>query len=166
MERFKWLAAIIAAHPDHKLVGRTRLQKTVKLLQRLGAPLDYSYMLHFYGPYSEDLQAEIGLIENLGLIKEEPHTNHDGVPYYILEATESAQRFANNPEMKPFLGPIEIMSQTELVVLELAATYDAFKELGADDNEAMMRLRRKKGEKCNEGRVEKALELLKAIGLN
>ena len=47
-EKFRWLAAVIAAHPGHKVVGRTRLQKTVKLLKQLGAPLDYDYMIHFY----------------------------------------------------------------------------------------------------------------------
>ena len=26
-ERFRWLAAAIAAHPDRKVVGRTRLQR-------------------------------------------------------------------------------------------------------------------------------------------
>ena len=64
MEKFRWLAAVVAAHPEHKVVGRTRLQKTVKLLQRLGAPLDYDYTIHFYGPYSEGVQADIGLLEN------------------------------------------------------------------------------------------------------
>jgi len=56
MERFQWLAAIIAAHPGNKVIGRTRLQKTVKLLQRLGVTTDFTYKLHHYGPYNEDLQ--------------------------------------------------------------------------------------------------------------
>lgn len=67
-EKFLWLAAVIAAHPEHKVVGRTRLQKTVKLLQRLGAPMDYDYMIHFYGPYSEGVQADIGLLEAFGFV--------------------------------------------------------------------------------------------------
>lgn len=65
MERFQWLAAVIAAHPEHKVIGRTRLQKTVKLLQRLGVPTRFGYKLHHYGPYSEDLQSEIGLLQIL-----------------------------------------------------------------------------------------------------
>lgn len=52
-ERFRWLAGAIAAHKDRKVVGRTRLQKEIKLLQRLGFPTEYSYTLFFYGPYSE-----------------------------------------------------------------------------------------------------------------
>ena len=37
---FWWLAGVIAAHDGRRVVGRTRLQKTVKLLQRLGLPTD------------------------------------------------------------------------------------------------------------------------------
>ena len=85
-EKFHWLAAVIAAHPDHRVIGRTRLQKTVKLLQRLGAPLDYDYMIHFYGPYSEGVQSDIGLLENLGFVTEKTRTKDDGSPYFILEA--------------------------------------------------------------------------------
>jgi hypothetical protein len=47
----------------------------------------------------------------------------------------------------------------------LAATYDAFREAGSDHEEAIKRLRRKKGSKCDNGNQEKALELLVALGL-
>src|SRR5437868_10384069 len=97
-ERFRWLAAAIAAHPDRKIVGRTRLQKEIRLLQRLKFPTEYSYTLHFYGPYSEGLHAEIGLLENLGLIEEEAQTSREGTPYYILRAKAEAAL----PEIKKF----------------------------------------------------------------
>ena len=80
MESFRWLAGVIAAHPDQQVVGRTRLQKEIKLLQRLGLPTDYSYSTHFYGPYSEELQAEIGLLESIGIVTEEEHTSRDDTP--------------------------------------------------------------------------------------
>jgi len=46
-ENWRWLAAVIAAHPNHEVYGRTRLQKTVWLLQSMGMPTDYVYSLHF-----------------------------------------------------------------------------------------------------------------------
>lgn len=165
MERYQMLAAIIAAHPDHKVCGRTRLQKTIKLLQRLGAPLDYSYMIYFYGPYSEDLQSEIGLLENLDLIKENL-VGGGGNLYYVLEATAHATPLADLSEIDPFRDPIETMSKTDTVILELAATYDAFKEMGANAKKAMEQLKRKKGNKCNGGNAEKAIKLLKTLGIN
>jgi hypothetical protein len=35
VEQERLLAAVIAAHKDRQVTGRTRLQKTIKLLQRL-----------------------------------------------------------------------------------------------------------------------------------
>ena len=39
VEKFRWLAGVIAAHGDRKVFGRTRLHKTIKLLQARGSPL-------------------------------------------------------------------------------------------------------------------------------
>lgn len=163
-EKFFWLAAVIAAHPEHKVVGRTRLQKTVKLLQRVGAPLDYDYMIHFYGPYSEGVQSDIGLLENLGLVREREVAGQDA-PYFVLEATDTAKPLAERDDVKRYGSAIEAMSNTDAVVLELAATYDAFREMGSDHAAALERLKRKKGQKCAGKRVEKALSLLRSLKL-
>lgn len=165
MEKFKWLAAVIAAHPDHKVVGRTRLQKTVKLLQRLGAPMDYDYMIHFYGPYSEGVQADIGLLETFGFVEEKQHIAQDGSPYFVLHAMEPATALVKRPDVTKFTAAIQTMSEADPVVLELAATYDAFRESGQDHKSALERLERKKGVKCEQGRTDKALDLLKKLGL-
>src|SRR5580704_1150437 len=89
IENSRWLAAIIAAHPNHEVIGRTRLQKTVWLLQRLGLPTDYVYSLHFYGPYSEEVKSDIGFAEQLGLISEEQKVGMNGTEYFILRAPAS-----------------------------------------------------------------------------
>jgi uncharacterized protein YwgA len=162
IERFRWLAAAIAAHPEGKVVGRIRLQKEIKLLQRLKFPTDYSYTIHFYGPYSAGLHAEIGLLEALGLAKEEQRVSQDSTPYYILEAQPGAERADS---IKPFQQYIDRMADADPTVLELAATYDMFRATGSDHNEATARLRRKKGSKCDGGNERKALELLNSLGL-
>jgi uncharacterized protein YwgA len=162
IERFRWLAAAIAAHPNGKVVGRLRLQKEIKLLQRLKFPTDYSYTIHFYGPYSEGLHAEIGLLEALGLAKEEQLFSQGGMPYYVLEALPGA---ASPDSIKPFLKSIEQMAAEDPTVLELAATYDMFRTTGSDHEEAIARLRRKKGSKCEHGNERKSLELLNSLGL-
>lgn len=166
MEKFKWLIAVIAAHPDHTLFGRTRLQKTIKLLQRLGAPIDYDYTMHFYGPYSEGVQADIGLLAKLGLVEETAHVGQDGAPYYVLKAEGAALSDADRDEIGQYQEAIDTMSKADTVVLELAATYDAFRAMGSDHEQAMERLRRKKGQKCDDGRAEQAIELLQTIGLD
>ncbi|MHC4398492.1 MAG: hypothetical protein ACYTG0_02305 [Planctomycetota bacterium] len=161
-EDYRWLAALIAAHPDRQVVGRTRLQKTVRLLQRLGFPTRYRYSLYFYGPYSEDLQAEVDLLEVLELVGEKLHFSQEGTPYYIIRVSEDASL----PDVKRYQVFIDRLAKEEPVVLELAATYDAFRELGCDHDQALERLRRKKQQKCAEERDTQALELLSDLGLS
>ncbi len=159
---FWWLAAVIAAHTDRRVVGRTRLQKTVKLLQRLGLPTDYLYTMFFYGPYSQGVFAEIRLLDRLGLISEEEHASgENAAPYFVLQAKPEAAM----PELAKWQPAVDRMEQADLVVLELAATYDAFREMGSDPAEALGRLRHKKGAKCSEGRERRALDLLRQLGL-
>jgi uncharacterized protein len=158
---YEWVAAVIDAHPSHKVCGRTRLQKTVKLLQRLGLPTSYGFTIHYYGPYSEDLQSDIGLLEQFGLVSEEGQVNQQGDPYYVFRANSGAEL----PDVSQFKTATDKIAQADAIVLELAATYDAFLELGADEAEAMERLRRKKGRKCEEGRAERALSLLNELKL-
>ena len=161
IENYHWLAGLIAAHPGRQVVGRTRLQKTVKLLQRVGFPTDYRYTIFFYGPYSEDLQTEVDLLGCFGLIHEQDHVSRDGTVYYTIRAEQAA----GLQQIEPFLPVINDLSNADAVVLELAATYDAFRELGCNHKEALQRLRRKKGNKCDEGRDTQALKLLKKIWL-
>jgi uncharacterized protein YwgA len=161
MERYRWLAAVIAAHPRRQVYGRTRLQKTVRLLQSLGLPTNYSYKNYFYGPYSEALQGEIGLLEQFGLVNEDAQSAQDGSVYYLLRATEDAAA----EEIEGFQSFIELFSGADLVVLELAATYLSFREMGSNHEQAEEALRLKKGRKCDGGNQEAALELLRQIGL-
>jgi|SRR5579871_42593 len=159
-EPFRWLAAVIAAHPKHTVYGRTRLQKTVKLLQRLGLPTDYSYSMNFYGPYSEDVQSDIRLLERIGLVAEE-QKEMDAAQLYVICAEEAAIL----QEVEQFQPYINTMDRADPIVLELAATYDAFRERGLSHEESLDRLRQKKGEKVNGGREQAALELLSTLGL-
>jgi uncharacterized protein len=157
-----WLAAVVAAHEGRQVVGRTRLQKTVKLLQRLGLPTDYLYTIFFYGPYSEGVFRDIQLLGQMGLITEEERSSPEGsAPYFVLRAAEQAAM----PELERWAPAVRRMEQADLVVLELAATYDAFREMGSDHAEALARLRHKKPSKCSEEREGRALDLLRELGL-
>lgn len=157
-----WLAAVIAAHEGRRVVGRTRLQKTVKLLQRLELPTDYLYTIFFYGPYSEGVFRDIQLLHQMGLISEEERNNPDGsAPYFVMQASEQAAM----PELERWSPAVRRMEAADLVVLELAATYDAFREMGSDHAEALARLRHKKPSKCSEEREGRALDLLCELGL-
>jgi uncharacterized protein YwgA len=159
---FWWLAAVIAAHEGRRVVGRTRVQKTMKLLQRLSLPTDYLYTIFFYGLYSEGVFHDLRLLTELGLIREEERAAQEGgSPYFILQANAEAEM----AEVVRWRSAIERMERADLVVLELAATYDAFREMGSDHTEGLARLRHKKAAKWTEERERRALELLRQLGL-
>lgn len=161
IETFRWLAGVIAAHPDSKVVGRTRLQKTIRLLQRIGLPTEYPYKLFFDGPYSDGLRSGVAVLESLQLAEEEECLGHDGTPFFVVKAKPDARL----PQIAKYQPVIDRLANEQPVILELAAAYDVFRELGSDHKLALERLRRKKGEKCAAGRESQALELLGAIGL-
>jgi uncharacterized protein YwgA len=161
IEKFMYLAGIIAAHEGGEVVGRTRLQKTVKLLQRVGLPTDYDYVLFFYGPYSEGVKSDLGLLGVLELVEEEEHANPNGNTWYTIRARTEVDLAA----LRPYLPKLKKLEQSDAVPLELAATYDMFRELGSDHTEALARLRRKKAEKCTKSNVAQALSLLGSLGL-
>lgn len=161
MENYRWLAGLIAAHPNGRVVGRTRLQKEVKLLQSLAFPTDYAYMIHFYGPYSEGLNSDIGLLESMGFLTEQECVSQEGNPYYIINACDDAP----SADVSEFDEQISLMKDADSVVLELAATYDAFRDTDADHEDALRRVRRKKGSKCDGGNLETALKLLDDLGI-
>jgi Dynamin family len=60
---------------------------------------------------------------------------------------------------------IDLMQNADAVVVELAATYDIFRTMKSNHEDAMMRLRRKKGSKCDNDNDKQALELLRELGL-
>jgi uncharacterized protein YwgA len=161
MENYRWLAGLVAAHPNGQVVGRTRLQKEVKLLQSLGFPTDYAYMIHFYGPYSEGLHSDIGLLEGMGFVTEQQRFSRDDNPYFIIKACPGSP----SADVSEFNAQISLMTSSGSIELELAATYDAFRDTGADHEDAVQRVRRKKGSKCDDGRLEAALTMLGKLGL-
>ena len=160
IEDYRLLAAVIAAHKGRMVVGRTRLQKTIKLLQRLGLKTSFGYSIHFYGPYSEDLQAGLTLLRVIGLASEEPHHTPEGTTYYVITASEDADPGLVADHQQE----INRMAAADPTVLELAATYDAFRDQGSNHDQAMARLKAKKGSKCNDGNDQKALQLLNELG--
>ena len=160
IEQFRWLAGLIAAHPERKVVGRTRLQKTIYLLQLKGFPTDFSYSLHFYGPYSDGVNMGLRIVKQLGLVAEEQRSGQEN-DYSIFRATEEAVL----PQMSQFQPWLALIQASADVPLELAATYIAFRQMGYPEAEAMERTRLKKGAKCTPENLEIARSLLQELKL-
>ncbi len=160
LDNIEILGGIIFAHPEHRLVGRTRLQKTVYLLQRLGLNTEYEFDLYHYGPYSEELKDDLRLGSAIGFIDEEDHTSSDGATYYVFQS----QKQREIPHLSQKLT--RIASEEDSIVLELAATYDAIRQQGKPREDALSKLREMKMSKCEAGRETRALQFLTELGLN
>lgn len=162
IEKFRYLAGVIAAHQGGKVVGRARLQLTMRLLQRLGFPTEYRFALVQHEPHSEEVKSDVGLLEALGFAEEQRELDGNGDPRHVITANAQA---GLEGEIREFLPHIAAMERTELVPLELAATYDSCIAADLGREEALERLRRKKGEKCGDGNLEKCFQLLEELGL-
>lgn len=119
---------------------RKRLQKVTFLLQASGCPFEAEYILHHYGPYSQEVARLSDEMVEVGLLEESSETNSVGVQYsYALTeaaATELAQ-LKNSPNGKKLEKPLaafeekakELLS-TDLWLLEVASTMVYFRKQG------------------------------------
>ena len=167
MEREEIVAALLKA-AGGQLVGRVRLQKTVYLLDQLGLESGFDYDYHHHGPFSRDIDNAVADAEAFGLIEEKfGRRQVDGARYSIFKLTDEGYEL---PAMIGHLdeGELQRLLQrfrdANVTVLELAATANWLVEEEKQDDwqEA---LRRRKGRKVNDGRLDRALALLRDIGL-
>ena len=150
------------------LVGRTRLQKEAYLLDRCGGNLGVSFTYHHYGPYSFDLKEgwtdafARGQIE----ITERPGQHH-GIPYAIFELTGRAEAPPRLGELdrERISGLLSSMNGVSDIVLELAATIAFLRDQGGYPNDAVAETRMRKPLKATTARIDKALSLLRDLGL-
>ena len=167
MEREEIVAALLKA-ADDEIVGRVRFQKVAYLLDRLGLESGFRYSYHHYGPFSRDLDNALADAQAFGLAKEEfGRRQVDGARYSIFKLT------ADEFEMPAKIGQLnktrlashlETFARTNITVLELAATANwLVEEEGRED--WLEALRRRKGPKVEGGRLERALALLREVGL-
>jgi uncharacterized protein YwgA len=161
ISRLEQVTAVIAAHPNHELVSSVRLQKTIKLLQRVGLKTDYCFSLLFYGPYSEELHSDTHLLNAVGFVSGRVAAAPDGTAYRVFVADPNR----GAADVSDVSTQIEAISRQPSIIIELAALYDAYRELGAKHQPALIKLRRRKGLQCTREAETAALSLLDVIGL-
>jgi uncharacterized protein len=149
-----------------RLVSRIRLQKIAYLLDQLGADSGFSYAYHHYGPYSSDLDSAVMDAEAFELVKEDfGHRKSDGARYSVFVTGEKAQsghyEYLTDPTLRE---RVQQFAATSITVLELAATahWLSQKEKVSDWK---TEIRRRKGSKTEDGRLDKAMKLLADVGL-
>ena len=170
------LAPLTVALNGGELIGRTRLQKTIYLLDRCGAEFGLPFEYCRYGPYSFELVG--GLNDALAdeRIDVEERPGRHKVRYAVFRTdAERPETLGNLPADRAvsLLGRMKYVSD---FVLELAATVvflrDEWHYFGKDKvvaanamGAAVEETKRRKALKATPDRLEKALALLRDLGL-
>jgi uncharacterized protein len=111
----KDVAAVIGAAGE--LVGRTRLQKTMSLLEMAGLGYGFGFDYYKFGPYSEDLAVSLDRAVDLNFVSEVERRANWGGLYSIFKAREP------NPTGSPARDAlIKLARDSDAVALELAVT--------------------------------------------
>ena len=148
---------------------RKRLQKTVYLMKRAGAPFADAFCLHRYGPYSHDLADTTDEMVAVGLLEE----NGDASGYSYSLAADAARSLAHFEETGPgkesaeavagFKALFEKLNATDPRILELAATIGFHLDHGKDIPDAIAATCKHKGETPESDNIQEAKELAERV---
>ena len=107
-------------------IGKTKIQKITYFLQEaVGVPAMYPFRMHYYGPYSDELDGVVSLAQMLGYIEINP--DPDGFGYHVTPGPVDAVLQFEGSRLPEDLEPsMERATQTlgnlDTAQLELYAT--------------------------------------------
>jgi uncharacterized protein len=158
------VVATVLTAAGGEIIGRIRLQKAFYLLEQLGLNSKFDYEYHHYGPYSRQLDHAVEYGKAFDVIEE--HTKRrlsDGASYSIFKTAKSTSLpesdfWKKSPEL------LKRFNETKMTVLELAATaHFLFHREGITNWQE--EIKKRKGSKTENGRLDEAVQLLENIGL-
>lgn len=159
------LVAQIVALNGGKLIGKTRLQKTVYLLEECGMDGGFFFDYHNFGPFSVELASATDVAQFSKKIKIREKRGYHDVPYSIFETGEPSPKKLGALTAKSAKSLLKLMDAVTANDLEIAATlhfvnseYDG--EVDADDE-----VRELKPVKATDERLDRAHSLLEDLGL-
>jgi len=154
----------IVALAGGRFVGRTRMQKTIYLLDAMGMGSGADFFYYNFGPFSDDIADGITDAKFTGELEEAiEHRMSDGSPFSIFTTTKTANDVTHIGKLsrQKVLGLLQRLSAASATVLELAATIHWLECIEKVDD-WRSELVRRKGVKVAGGRMEKATQLLSA----
>ena len=121
--RIAFIRRIVARCDD---IGKTKIQKICYFLQEaLGVELKYPFRIHYYGPYSDDLDDALSFAEALGFIDIRPAP--DGWGYHVTPCKEESPwpltyDVSTHRDKGRIDNAIDALGKLETYELELYAT--------------------------------------------
>ena len=116
-----------------KIIGRTRLQKSVCALELTGLGYGFQFSYRHFGPYSEDLKIACDDADALGYIKENAEATSWGGWYSIFETNENANAEVSNSVQQKRQELLTLTANAKSVELELAITAAFLAKNGVKD---------------------------------
>lgn len=144
------VATVVAAAGE--IVGRTRLQKTLAILELAGLGYGFPFEYYKFGPFSEDAVVSLDRAVDLGYIKEEERRAVWGGRYSTFSSPEI--RSSGNVARDQIIA---IAKSADAIALELAVTAAFLAEHGSTD--AWREVAARKPEKAVPDRLLQAREL-------
>ncbi|HEY9126893.1 MAG TPA: hypothetical protein VIM62_07185, partial [Acidobacteriaceae bacterium] len=146
------------AEAGGRVVGKTRLQKMVYLLEAAGYLHGFSYVYKHYGPFSENLARATSMATVLGVVRETECAASWGGTYSIFTSKVAA------PPVDHIKAELfRLINDANPIDLELAATAIFIAKSGdlSPRADAWEETARRKPEKAN--RIPNARQLLKQL---
>lgn len=142
-----------------RLVGKTRLQKTLYFLEELEVGFGLGFDYYHYGPYSEELSIATDDAQALSLIDIDWKVTSAGTKYAVFSSKKEQYEDELDSRRQKIL---KYLSEYDAITLEIAATADYLSKNGFPDRK-WEETRRRKPEKTTEERAGKAEELLQQL---
>ena len=161
MRRLAIIRRITELAPDP---GKTSIQKIVYFLQSgLEVPLGYRFKMHYFGPYSEDLDGKLSLASAMGIV--EIRDDSAGYGYHIKPGKFDVE------DVEPTMTSDEIdetiieLAELELPQLELLATVHFVQTIQSQwDRGKVIRTVGRLKPKFSDKRIERAYRDIEEMG--
>ncbi len=88
-----------------RIVGKTRLQKSMYFLEAHGVGFNFGFDYHHYGPFSQELATAVSDAVALGRISEEPRRGATGLSYVVYAFDGFTESEGEEPERKIVIKP-------------------------------------------------------------
>ncbi|HBP90851.1 MAG TPA: hypothetical protein DD706_24555 [Nitrospiraceae bacterium] len=169
------IANLIAAHPNKKIEGRIRVQKTVHILKHFGVSFDEDFSFFHFGPFSQELFYEINeLVKRYGILEEKGGPPSGSYTYILTRIGEEALKdFPLETLEKDIVKKtVDLLIKYDTRALELLSSYfyledGSYKIKGNDYWEAVQTLKKDRANTENIGNAKKLkTDLEKEFALN
>ncbi|NLI93040.1 MAG: hypothetical protein GX434_12875 [Peptococcaceae bacterium] len=167
MDKSSLLVPIIRMISEYQSPGKKALQKLVDLIEQKGLDLRFNYSIHYYGPYSSELDYAVHSLEMQGLID----IRAEGMSHKIYLTGLEEESITLLPEDEKIIHEVlKIFASMPAHELELITTTDfVARELcrcgkPCTDQELVEGVKVIKGEKFSSEKIFEAISLLRGNG--